>query len=238
MDKNVNKKFLEILNEKKWDKAIFITEYASNGSSRPKIIIESEGKEEFFGGFEIFDLADLVNEKYKSVINDSLKRFNRVEIKLFPDGNQIEKFWWDDKKEIENKLNSASVFYQWLNETMMNRIFDYERDNNLLTPVYNEDGDFDYHESSWDNGLFEFKVLCDKINHLITLIKDGNSRILNMPLPEYIDKAILEHHEITNNELKKEWDPWNILIIKSPHNDIPYNDWKQYVTYKLDDSLL
>ncbi|RZS98984.1 hypothetical protein [Aquimarina brevivitae] len=238
MDKNVNKKFLEILKEKKWDRAIFKTEYTSNGSSRPKIIIESEGKEEFFGGFEIFDLADLVNEKYKSVISDSLKRFNRVEIKLFPDGNQIEKFWWDDKKEIENKLNSANVFYQWINETMMNRIFDYERDNNLLNPVYDEDGDFDYHESSWDNGVFEFKILSDQINHLITLIKDGNSRILNMPLPEYIEKAILEHHEITNNELKKEWDPWNILIIKSPHNDIPYSDWKQYVTYKLDDSLL
>lgn len=173
-------------------------------------------------------------ELYLDKLDNINERFNKLEVLIFPDGTYKEKYWWDDKKENQDKLNSANVFYQWLNETMMNRIYEFEKEHNLLTPVYDDDGEFDYHASSWDYGEFEFKIHQNKLIHNITLTKDGNSRMLKMSLPEYVVKGVLEHHEITNKELTKEWKPWDTLLIKSPHNDIPYKNWEDYVTYSLE----
>ncbi|MFL1894056.1 hypothetical protein ACJRPK_00035 [Aquimarina sp. 2-A2] len=176
-------------------------------------------------------------ELYLNKLENINDRFNKLEVIIFPDGTYKEKYWWDDGKEKQDKLNSANVFYQWLNETMMNRIFDYEKEQGLLTPVLDDDGEFDYYESSWDKGEFEFKISQNKVIYNITLIKNNIYRISEMPLPDYIENALIEHHQITNQELTEEWKPWNTLLIKSPHNDIPYNDWKTYVTYTLDNSI-
>jgi hypothetical protein len=55
-----------------------------------------------------------------------------------------------------------------------------------------------------------------------------------MPLKDYFIEGILEHHQITNTELSDEWKSWNTLIIKSPHNSIPYDKVNEFVSYILE----
>ena len=161
-------------------------------------------------------------------------QFNQVVLFIDKDLNLKTDYLFNKNFNQIQKLNNSKVFYQWLNETMMNRIFEYEKENELLTPVHDDDGKFDYYESSYDNGVFSFLVKENQVSYNFELIKNGVSRDLNMPLPNYVNNGILEHHRVTNIELNKEWKPWNKLEIKSPHNDIPYDKWNEYVTYSLE----
>jgi hypothetical protein len=165
---------------------------------------------------------------------NSNERFNNVEFNIVSKDEFEITYKWNEQKEIKEKKDSANIFFQWTNDTMMNRIFDYEKENDLLTANFDEDGDLIDYQNSWDNGLFEFTINENKVSHKITLSKNEMKRNLPMPLPEYFITGLLEHHLITNKELTDEWKPWNKLVIKSPHNDIPYHKWKDYVEYSLE----
>ncbi|WP_117883430.1 hypothetical protein [Aureibaculum luteum] len=173
-------------------------------------------------------------ELYLENLNDKSKRFNKLELIIFPDGHYKENYFWDEKKEIADKLMAAEFFYQWTNDTLMNRIFEYEKDNELLKPNYDENGDLIDYQESWDRGLFLFIINNNIISHKITLYKNSIERDLPMPLPPYFIKGLLEHQLVTNTELTNEWKPWNRLLINSPHNSIPYDKWQEYVEYSLE----
>jgi hypothetical protein len=176
---------------------------------------------------------NIIHSFFKEKI-DSVNKFNKVTIEITSETGYEIHYEWNKQKELQEKIDSANVFYQWANDTMMNRIFDYEMENNLLTPNYDEDGDLIDYQDSWDKGLFEFSINENKIAHKITLFKDKIERNLPMPLPEYFTTGLLEHYTVTNTELTNEWEPWNTITIKSPNNSIPYNEWKDYVKYSLE----
>ncbi|MNE50152.1 hypothetical protein D3C80_1447130 [compost metagenome] len=67
----------------------------------------------------------------------------------------------------------------------------------------------------------------------VVLTKDGKERTLDFPLKDYFVEGILDHYKVTNNELSDEWKPWNTMILKSLHYDIPYDKREEFVSYIL-----
>lgn len=185
-----------------------------------------------FGAID--DLINSISADYNSGIDDLTKRFNKYQIEIYSNGEVIEKKWWNSEKEKQDLLDGADVFYQWVNERMMSMIFEYEKDNNLVPTQLDEDGDLEY-LSSWDNGVFNFHINeKNSIESKIVLTKDGKERILDLPLEGYFTEGIFEHFRITNTELSDEWKPWNTMILKSLHYDIPYDKREEFVSYTLE----
>ena len=182
---------------------------------------------------EYREFSDEIYELYNSLFSTKDK-FNSVIIEISPEGLHSEKYFWDSEKEKQDLLEGADVFYQWVNERMMSMIFEYEKDNNLAPTQYDSDGDLEY-LSSWDSGVFNFHINeKNNIECKIVLTKDGKERILNLPLKDYFIEGILEHYRITNTELSDEWKPWNTMILKSLHYDIPYDKRDEFVNYILE----
>ncbi|MFH6991182.1 hypothetical protein [Flavobacterium sp. FlaQc-48] len=171
-----------------------------------------------------------MGEKFHQNI-ESNKKFNYVRIQINKDATYQEEYLWDTVREKQDLLDYAKVFYRWLNERMMSMIFEYEKDNNLVPTQYDADGDLEY-LSSWDSGVFTFRINeKDDLEHTVVLTKDGKERVLDLPLKDYFIAGILEHHKITNTELANEWKPWNTLLLKSLHYDIPYDKREEFVRY-------
>ncbi|MFH6989229.1 hypothetical protein ACHRVW_15925 [Flavobacterium collinsii] len=174
--------------------------------------------------------SDEIYELYISLFQTKNK-FNSVIIDIDLNGTYSEKYFWNSDQEKQDLLDGAEVFFQWVNERMMSMIFEYEKDNNLLPTQLDDDGDLEY-LSSWDSGVFTFHINeTNELEHKIVLTKDGVNRRLEMPLEDYFIEGILQHHQVTNTELSDKWKPWNKLIIKSPHNSIPYNKVDEFVSY-------
>ncbi|MBZ4043854.1 hypothetical protein [Flavobacterium hibisci] len=184
-------------------------------------------------GRELFFYENQVSNFFKSKIATK-EKFNIVIFKIKDSENYSISYHWENSKEKQDLLNYAEVFYQWVNERMMSMLFEYEKDNNLLPTQYDDDGDLDY-LSSWDSGIFTFHISNkNELKHNIVLTKDGKERTVEMPLKDYFIEGLLEHHSITNNELSDEWKPWNTMILKSLHYDIPYDKREEFVSYLLE----
>ena len=178
----------------------------------------------------IRDTARQMIEKYNQ-LKDSSRKFNHVKIVVNKDGSYSELYWWDIQKEKQDLLDYAEVFYQWVNERMMSMIFEYEKDNNLIPTQYDSDGDLEY-LSSWDSGVFTFHINEENdLEYKVSLTQDGKERILDLPLKNYFIEGILEHYKVTNTELSDVWKPWNTMILKSLHYDIPYDKREEFVSY-------
>ncbi|CAM1356522.1 hypothetical protein [Tenacibaculum ascidiaceicola] len=235
-NKELFNKVSELTEKYEWDSIKLIISFTESGGYGLELFYKyssDEYKEIIVSTRELRTNIEGIVSKYH-VLKNSKEKFNKVFI-LINKNCQIDiTYKYDLEKLRVEKLNNSLVFYQWANETLMNRIFDYEKEHNLLKPIYDEDDDLVDYENSWDSGVFTFKIVNNKLDYNIELIKDGISRNLPMPLPEYFIKGLLEHYKITNEELKEEWQPWNTLVIKSPNNDIPYNSWEEYVTYSLE----
>jgi hypothetical protein len=233
-------KFEELIKSKfedvEWDNIEIVFRIKAQTIGYDKIGYVNKNQEFIEKYVRLREIVPITNELRESFVakKNSSQKFNKFYIRISANGSYEENFIWDYEDDLKDKLESANVFYQWLNETMMNRIFDFEKENDLLTPVHDDDGEFDYYESSYDNGMFCFQIKEKTIRHEIKLVKNEIERDLSMPLPEYITEGILEHHKITTEELSKEWASWNKLTIKSPHNSIPYDKWKEYVTYSME----
>jgi|GEM_PF-1687316 len=185
---------------------------------------------------EYREFSDEIYERYNSLFSTEDK-FNSAVIEINPDGAYTEKFFWDSEQEKQDLLDGAEVFYQWVNEIMMSMLFEFEKENNLLPTQYDDDGDLEY-LSSWDIGVFTFHITDqNELEYKIILTKDSKERIVDMPLKAYFIEAILYHHKITNTELSDVWQPWNTMILKSPHNDIPYDKREEFVSYILEQNL-
>jgi hypothetical protein len=129
-------------------------------------------------------------------------------------------------------LSSADVFPQWVNERIMSLIYETEFPNG---PTERDDDGDSLYVSTWDRGVFTFRINKGKIDSDILLCKGENERRIEVPLPGYFIKAMFEHHEITNTGiLKDNWKPWNKLAIHSPHNDLPYSAMDNHVFYSLE----
>ncbi|PRB04101.1 hypothetical protein CQ046_07700 [Chryseobacterium sp. MYb7] len=204
-----------------YDKIEYIDEYGTTNS--------------FWIKFKLIDnLLNLINNQYNQSLNDVSKRFNKYQIEIFSDGKTIENKWWDSEKDKQDLLKGAEVVFQWANDRMMSMIFEFEKENNLLPTQYDADDELEY-LSSWDSGVFTFHINDkNELEYEIVLTKDGVERVLEMSLKDYFIEGILEHHQITNTELSDEWKPWNTLIIKSPHNSIPYDKVDEFVSYILE----
>lgn len=171
---------------------------------------------------------------YNETIEEKTKRFNKVELKILPDYSISERFWWDEAKERKDKVNAAEGFHYWLNEHLMQRLISYQEEHSLLKLILNEDGDFDYSTDTWDTGIFSFIIVNGTVQSELLLEKEGLQRVLPMPLIPSTIAALLEHHQITNEELKPEWEPWNKLIIYSANNkSIPDEREGEHVSYSL-----
>ncbi|MFH6991181.1 hypothetical protein [Flavobacterium sp. FlaQc-48] len=178
----------------------------------------------------IDDEIEKISEYFEIKIN-SEEKFNRFIIEINNDKTYCHRQFWDIKKVKQDLLNSAEVFYQWLNERMMSMIFEYEKNNNLVPTQYDADGDLEY-LSSWDSGVFTFHINeKDNLEHTVILTKNGKERSLNLPLKDYFVEGITEHYKITNTQLSDEWKPWNTIILKSLHYDIPYDKREEFVQY-------
>ncbi|OWK99174.1 hypothetical protein AP75_01425 [Kaistella haifensis DSM 19056] len=228
---------LDIINkffkEKVWDKILIEINFTEAGGYEPQLTVIKGEEKSLWGEFELFDIADIIHKRQKGLLNTS-EKFNKAKIEIYPDGTFLEHYWWDSGLQKQNLLNYAQVFYQWANDRMMSMIFEFEKDNNLLPTQYDGDGDLEY-LSSWDSGVFTFHINDkNELEYKIILTKDGKERILEMPLKDYFIEGILEHHKITNTELSDEWKPWNTMVLKSPHNDIPYDKRDEFVSYILE----
>ena len=171
-----------------------------------------------------------ISEYFETLIKTE-EKFNRFIIEINKDKTYSHRLYWDFKKEKQDWLNTAEVFYQWVNQAMMSMIFEYEKDNALLSVQYDEDGDLEY-LSSWDSGVFTFHVNDkEELKHSVLLTKDGKERELAMPLKDYFIHGILEHHKVTNTDLADVWKPWNTMKLKSLHYDITYDKREEFVRY-------
>lgn len=227
---NIINKFFK---EKDWDKILIEIDFTESGGYEPQLTIIKGDEKSLWGEFELFDIADIIHKKQKEVLNTS-EKFNKAKIEIYSDGTYSEYYWWDSGLQNQDLLNYADVFYQWVNDRMMSMIFEFEKDNDLVPTQYDADGDLEY-LSSWDSGVFTFHI--DKKNSLeykIVLIKEGKERVLDMPLKDFFKEGMLEHYKITNTELTHEWKPWNTMILKSNHNDIPHDKRNEFVSYVME----
>jgi len=227
----------EKLKDLNWRKIniIFNIDKESIGYNKIEYIDENDIANTFWISFdEIDNLINSILNKYDSNINDLKRRFNKYQIEIYPNGEDTEKEWWDSEKEKKDLLDAAEVFYQWVNERMMSMIFEYEKDNDLVPTEYDSDGDLEY-LSSWDSGVFTFHINeKNNLEYKVVLTKDGKERTLDLPLRDYFVEGILDHYKVTNNELSDEWKPWNTMILKSLHYDIPYDKRDEFVSYILE----
>ena len=190
-------------------------------------------KETDLDGRELFKYERYIYDLFINKIETNDK-FNIVIYKIKNDGSHSSLYLWENEKSHQNLLDYAEVFYQWVNERMMSMIFEYEKDNDLVPTEYDSDGDLEY-LSSWDSGVFTFHINeKNNLDYKVVLTKDGKERTLDLPLRDYFIEGILDHYKVTNNELSDEWKPWNTMILKSLHYDIPYDKRDEFVNYILE----
>lgn len=178
--------------------------------------------------------ALLLFNDYKLKLDDLEKRYNVFELEVFSDNQFIEKYHWKDDKEYQDKAKAAKIFYHWINEMMMNRIFDHEKENNLLPTKLTDEDKLEYLKS-WDKGVFTFKIIDQKLKYEIELCKNDSWRTLDIELGIEYTKPIINHYKDTNEVLKKEWQSWNTLVIKSPNNEIAKDSKDDFVIYSFED---
>ncbi|WP_414846696.1 hypothetical protein [Chryseobacterium sp. IT-36CA2] len=184
-------------------------------------------------GRELFKYEHQVYELFKTKI-DTEEKFNVAIYKIKKDGTYSSLYEWESEKANENLIDYANVFPHWANDRMMSMIFEFEKDNGLIPTQYDNDGGLEY-LSSWDSGIFTFHINDkNELKYKIVLTKDGVERVLEMPLKDYFIKGILKHYHSTNTELSNIWEPWNTMVLKSPHNDIPSDKKDEFVSYILE----
>jgi len=187
-------------------------------------------KETTLDGRELFAYERSIYEIFKDRIETG-DQFNVAIFEIQNNGDYLSTYKWENDKAKQDLLDYAEVFYQWVNYRMMSMIFEYEKDNDLVPTEYDDDGDLEY-LSSWDSGIFTFHINDkEELEYKIELTQDGEERILNMPLKDYFVEGILEHYKVTNTELADKWEPWNTMILKSLHYDIPYDKRDEFVRY-------
>ncbi len=218
---------VSIVNEEDWDKIEYIGKFREGGSN-PFVTIFKLDQEIKLTSFDVFKPHRIVKNEYKKLLNTANK-FNYFKVLIDKELVVTITQEWRESDFIEQKNNSALVFYDWINERMMSIIYENEFPNGPTAKDI--DGDPLY-ESTWEEGKFTFRVEGKYIKPHIILIKDGIERVMNLEYPDFFFPAILEHHEITNTgELKDLWKPWDTIKLISPHNTISILEKDKRVFY-------
>lgn len=218
----------------KWDNAVFYIGFGLD-NSRGAHLNYSYKNSEFNKVLSIVQYGPILDEIFHDFDTKILKRhFNEVVLRITHSDYTVE-YLMDEEKIIKEKASNARFFPNYIYEGLRSQIFNFEKENNLLKPVYTDDGDLDYYEESWDTGLFTFLIHDKKLKYKIELFKNYVQRVLEIPLQETFKNEIFKHHEITHNLLKDTWQPWNKMIVKAPKNYIPVGEEQNYVEYSLVD---
>lgn len=147
-----------------------------------------------------------LREFYKSVIHDPKLQFNKVSFIISADGVYTASYVWDEKVVKDQIAQSAYVMPQWINRHILS--------------LLNEAG-YPDEESYWQHGVFTFSVVKNELKSNIVLYNSDKAIPAAITIPNYIKDGILEHYKITHEGLlKNDWEPWNQLEIRCPHNDI------------------
>jgi hypothetical protein len=231
MEKELNLKLLEILKKESWDKAVFSSVLSDDGGSHSNILLYKNNESQRFLPMEIFDLDDMVKQYYSTVKSDPEKRFNKFELEVLPDNTYKVNCQWEEEYFKKDQLDTARLFPQWVNNQMISLIYASEFPNG---PTDKDDDGDPIYVSTWDRGIFTFKLENRRVEAEVILYKNDIARIADFELPNYFVEALVEHYEITNKGiLEEDWNPWNKLVIHSPHNDLPYARMDEYVLYAL-----
>jgi hypothetical protein len=212
------------------DEANFVINFTSSGaySTEGSVKVKGESRRAPLSK----DLRELVSTYFQEVVVTSEIHFNRVELEVSKNGVPSIRYLWSEESFKMDTLSSARVFPEWINERVMMYIYEYEFPKG---PTDTDDDGDPLYVSTWDQGVFTFKITNEVIKNEILLFKGTSSRMINLNLPDYFKEALLKHYEITNNGiLKGEWMQWNKLVINSPHNNLPYGERDKYVHYSLE----
>lgn len=229
--------FKSLLISIKWQKAeatIGFSESNSYGCSSLKYTNDNITSIIALDNFEVSPLLRKIFNEY--LYGEKKRDFSEVILTITSSDYTVE-YKMDDEKIKKEKAANARFFPNYIYEGMRSQIFDFEKENNLLTPVYTEDGDLDYYEDSWDTALFTFIIVNGKLIYNIELFKNDTKRILDIPLKETFKNEIFQHHRVTHNLLKNEWYPWNKMVVKGPKTIIPVGEEQDYVEYSLIDNV-
>ena len=222
------------LKQEKWDYItceVFFHEKGSYGNS-VKYFFEEKV---FDYATNAFEVIPILRKIFSNIINGSQKGdFNKAIITIYDDDYSVV-YKMDEEKVIDDKQKSALVFPNFLYEKMRSQIYEYELNNNLLTPIHDDDGKIYDYEESWDSGLFTFILDLKNrtIEHTIELFKDGIKRVIPIKLSDFLIEEIFAHHEITHGALKENWQPWNKIELTAPKNFIPLGKDQEYIKYSI-----
>lgn len=213
------------------DSAFFEIKYSDGGSRSTGHIVHGNNKE---GKFLPRDIRKKIKAWQKETLLNPELRFNILSLSYDKKSESVNvQYSWDDEYVEQNIVDRERLFPQWINERMMSIIYEHEFPNGPTAK--DVDGDPLY-ESTWDSGTFTFLISDSKdVEVIVELKKDGKSRKMDLTLPEYFTKAMIEHYQITHGELKHKWQPWNKMVIKSPHNDLPYGHFEKHVFYNFEE---
>lgn len=179
------------------------------------------------------ELNGQIKLTYESLIRDEIKRFNKMEVKIFPNGTFKQSFLWDSQEDYDNNLLKEKEFYNFINDFFVKSIFEYEEDNNLLSTIIDDDNELQYIDS-WDKGFFSIFIE-DESNVIIDvcLFSNGVKRVFDTNCLNEFKTNLLEHYFKTHNEFKKDWEPWNMIKIVSHNGKIPKDKVSERVKYYL-----
>jgi len=182
-------------------------------------------------------LLNIVKNVFRDYITGKKKRdFNEIYINITKEDFSVV-YEMDTERIKKDNQESALIFSHYVYERMRSDLFEFEIANNLLTPIYGEEGEVSDYEESWDSGLFTFIVNADDkiIHHKIEVSLNGKKRIVPLELEEYFKEAIFTHYEETHGELKEYWKPWNKIVVTAPESVIPLGKEQEYIEYSLVD---
>jgi hypothetical protein len=230
MEKEILDLFKSVLTKVGFDEARFTIEYTESGdASSAGYIIVNGNKTSTPPPKEV---RRKIKVYFDEVKETPTNRFNKATLSIRQGEEASIQYAWEDETFKKDKLESAEVFPQWVNERITSLIYETEFPNGPTEK--DEDGEPLY-VSTWDGGVFTFNISKGKIDSDILVYKEENERHIEISLPGYFIKAMREHHEITNSGLlKDDWKPWNKLVIHSPHNDLPSSKMNDHVFYSLE----
>lgn len=207
---------LEELKQEVWSQAKFFTVLSDSGSSSPQFILYSDSiTQKEYDLKEIFTITRIFKKAFLAAKADEKSRFNKVEFEVYSDSTYQVSLTWDDEEVRKNKLAWSNVIPQWVNDRLISLLF---------SAGYGD-------EANWQRGVFIFTIQQDKLSFEGTIYNDQTPMIVQVKLPDYLIVGILEHYQITNEGfLKDQWQPWNQLEIRSPHNSL---DLDKDITYRL-----
>ncbi len=221
------------LKDNQWDE--ILCQIVFNGRVCSDSVRYYLDQQEFVFVTDVFETGPILHSIFGDYLQGKKERhFNEVLIRIVKDDFSVE-YRVNEERIKKSKQESALIFSNYLYERMRSQILEYEINNSLLTPIFNDRFEVYDYKVSWDSGLFTFIVdeKTKKIYHEIELYFEGEKRIVPLELEEYYKESIWYHYELTHGELKEFWEPWNKMVVTAPKNFIPLGRDKEYIKYSL-----